>query len=125
MAACAWVSRSSRCWRRWGPRSGPRASARRARWREPRAVSQRRARQGDASDGTRGARSVREAELAAVRLDDVARQHEPDPAAALLRREQRHEQVVWVEDAGALVRDREHHLVFVRLPVDADAAARL
>src|SRR5690606_11357631 len=53
-------------------------------------------------------RPVLEREGAAVSLDDLAREHEADPAAAGLRREERHEEVVRIGNARAGIPDFDH-----------------
>src|SRR5262245_55430124 len=51
--------------------------------------------------------AVGERENTAVGLGDLAREHQPDAAAARFGREEGHEQVVGVCDAGAVVLDLE------------------
>src|SRR5262249_15227753 len=69
--------------------------------------------------------AVLERQRPAVRLGDLAREHEPDPRALRLRRDERPEEVRAVRDAGPVVLHDERQRAVLPRPADANAAVRL
>ena len=66
--------------------------------------------------------AILERDAAAVVLDDLARQHEPDARAMRLGREERHPEVVRASETGAVVLDLDQDRAALAAPTDAHPA---
>src|SRR5690606_6914798 len=77
-----------------------------------------------ARDAAGRVRAVLERDRAAVVLDDLARQHEPDAATAGLGREERHPEIVGAGEPRAVVLDLRDERALLHPPAYAHAPFR-
>src|SRR5690606_14184825 len=63
-----------------------------------------------------------ERDRSAVVLDDLPREHEADPGAGRLRREERHPEIVRSRDPGAVILDLRHEHAAGFAPPNSNAA---
>src|SRR5262245_26472874 len=84
--------------------------------------SSRRGRQPQARFAATHAGAIRDRQGAAVRLRDLAAEHETDPRPSRLRGEKRNEEIGGIGEAGSLVADRDLDDTVAARPADRDAA---